>query len=266
MNENVSSNEAFAAALAVRMLMKVEQFNVDIVNLPIPAKPTMMSDDRCEWTNSALQEEVAEFNQACSDGDILEAADALVDLVYFALGRLTEMGVPAMMLFDEVQRANMDKKQGSLSKRPGSLGHDAIKPEGWQPPDHQLVLGFTLQDAQALAELRNKQAQREDISPIWLELQELRETKGQDYNNVPGGREAYFPFGHQSYAHMIHTKNLRLQSLLNAMLDGRLPNYEGLYDTAKDLVNYGTYYAEWLKRQGYGATNAQLALPLEGAQ
>jgi hypothetical protein len=43
---------------------------------------------------------------------------------------------------------------------------------------------------------------------------------------------------------MLHTKNLRVQSLLSAMQKGRPVNYEGLYDTVKDLVNYGTYYCE----------------------
>ena len=82
---------------------------------------------------------------------------------------------------------------------------------------------------------------------MWLELQQLRESKGRDYNDVPGGRDAYFPFGHFSYAHMLHTKNLRLQSLLSAMQKGRPVNFEGLYDTVRDLVNYGTYYCEAIR-------------------
>ena len=76
--ETLSTNEAFAAALVARMLGKVEQFNADVVGLPIPPTPTMLSDKRCEWADAALKEELAEFNQACSDGDILEAADALL--------------------------------------------------------------------------------------------------------------------------------------------------------------------------------------------
>lgn len=245
--ETLSTNEAFAAALVARMLGKVEQFNREVVDLPIPGTPTIISDERHTWARTALQEELDEFTAACQAEDVLEAADALVDLAYFALGRLVEMGVPAQAVFDGVQRANMAKRKGELSKRPGSLGHDAVKPEGWAPPDHSWVLGFSLLDVTELERLRKQESEREAISPVWLELQQLRESKGRDYNDIPGGRDAYFPFGHFSYAHMLHTKNLRLQSLLSAMQKGRPVNHEGLYDTVRDLVNYGTYYCEAIR-------------------
>lgn len=244
---NQQPREAFAAAIAARMLVKVEDFNREVVALPIPETPQVISPERQNWTNAALQEELTEFNEAIDAGDVLEAADALIDLVYFALGRLVEMGVPAIAVMDEVQRANMDKEQGELSKRPGSMGHDAIKPAGWQAPDHAWLLGFSLSDVRELAKLRAEAAEREAMSPVWLELQALREAKGKDYNDVPGGRDAYFPYGHFSYAHMLQTKNLRIQSLLAALQKGREVNFEGLYDTVKDLVNYGTYYAEAMR-------------------
>lgn len=247
LTDNISPREAFAAAVAARMLTKVEQFNLEVCTLPIPAEPTIMDEQRLEWANTAMQEELTEFNGACEAGDVLEAADALIDLVYFALGRLIEMGVPATAVMDEVQRANMDKQQGELSKRPGSMGHDAVKPAGWQAPDHAWLLGFSLADVRELVALRAERAEHEAMSPVWLELQALREAKGKDYNDVPGGRDAYFPYGHFSYAHMLQTKNLRIQSLLAAMQKGRPVNFEGLYDTVKDLVNYGTYYAEAMR-------------------
>lgn len=247
LTDNISSREAFAAAVAARMLAKVEQFNLEVCALPIPTEPSIMDEQRLEWANTAMQEELTEFNGACEAGDVLEAADALIDLVYFALGRLIEMGVPATAVMDEVQRANMGKRRGELSKRPGSKGHDAVKPEGWTPPDHAWLLGFTLADLADLRRLRDQEAQREAISPVWLRLQALREAKGKDYNDVPGGRDAYFPFGHLSYAHMIHTKELRLQSLLKAMQIGRRVNFEGILDTVEDLINYATYYAEAMR-------------------
>lgn len=244
---NQQPREAFAAAIAARMLAKVAEFNREVVALPIPETPQVLGEQRLTWANAALQEELKEFNDAVDAGDVLEAADALIDLVYFALGRLVEMGVPAVAVMDEVQRANMDKQQGELSKRPGSMGHDAVKPAGWRAPDHAWLLGFSLADVRELVSLRAERAEREAMSPVWLELQALREAKGKDYNDVPGGRDAYFPYGHFSYAHMLQTKNLRVQSLLAAMQKGRQVNFEGLYDTVKDLVNYGTYYAEAMR-------------------
>ena len=244
---NQQPREAFAAAIAARMLVKVAEFNREVVALPIPETPQVLGEQRRTWANAALQEELKEFNDAVDAGDVLEAADALIDLVYFALGRLVEMGVPATAVMDEVQRANMDKERGELSKRPGSMGHDAVKPSGWQAPDHAWLLGFTLADLRELRQLRAEAAEREALSPVWLRLQALREAKGKDYNDVPGGRDAYFPFGHFSYAHMVNTKNLRLQSLLAAMSKGRPVNFEGILDTVEDLVNYATYYAEAMR-------------------
>lgn len=236
--DNISPREAFAAAVAARMLTKVEQFNLEVCALPIPAEPTIMDEQRLEWANTAMQEELTEFNGACEAGDVLEAADALIDLVYFALGRLIEMGVPATAVMDEVQRANMGKRHGELSKRPGSKGHDAVKPAGWTPPDHAWLLGFTLAD---LEKARNW----DKISPVLRKVAELRIRKGQDYNAGPQ-LEDYFPFGHQSYAQMIHVKTTRIHSLLAVMAQGRRPNFDGLLDTLEDLINYSTFYAEAL--------------------
>lgn len=234
---NQAPRDILAAALVARMLSKVETFNRDVVALPIPEVPTVMSPSRVEWSKTALNEELKEFDDACEAGDVLEAADALIDLVYFALGRLVEMGVPAAAVMDEVQRANMDKERGELSKRPGAMGHDAVKPDGWVQPDHSWLLSFTLADV-------GKSRSWDTISPVFKRIHDLREAKGADYNDVPGGRDAYFPYGHLSYAHMLHTKELRLQSLLRAMSSGRPVNFEGILDTVQDLVNYGAFYAE----------------------
>lgn len=41
--------------------------------------------------------------------DIVEVADAAIDIMYVTLGLLVEMGIDAQTLFDEVQRSNMSK-------------------------------------------------------------------------------------------------------------------------------------------------------------
>lgn len=228
--------EALAAAVVARMLAKAEEFNREVVALPVPPKPVILKADRLAWAHTALQEELDEFIGACNDDDVLEASDALIDLIYFALGRLTEMGVPAAAVFDEVQRANMDKQRGSLSKRPGSMGHDAVKPEGWEAPDHSWLVGFSLEDAR-------KARMWDQLSPVIRKVAELRIRKGQDYNAGPQLTD-YFPFGHLSYAQMIHIKNLRIQSLIAVEAQGKTPNFDGLTDSLEDLINYATFYAE----------------------
>ena len=43
----------------------------------------------------------------------------------------------------------------------------------------------------------------------------LKEKKSKDYQGGLWTEEDYFPFGHESYLHMIHTKYLRIPSLPN---------------------------------------------------
>lgn len=73
--------------------------------------------------------------------DLPEVADALVDLVYVALGTAHYHGIPWQAVWDEVQRANMQKVRAtdpSASRRGSAL--DVVKPVGWTPPDVAGVL------------------------------------------------------------------------------------------------------------------------------
>lgn len=232
--------EAFAAAIAARMLEKTEQFNREVVGLPIPEVPTILSEERVKWARAALSEEVKEFIDASSTGDVLEAADGLIDLVYFALGRLVEMGVPAAAVFEEVHRANMGKQRGELSKRPGSLGYDAVKPEGWKAPDHSWLLNFGLADL-------DKSRLWDNLSPFLQQAAVLRAQKGNDYN-TGADLDDYFPLGHLSYFQMLHVKFLRIKSVLVLMALGRSTNYDSLQDSVQDMSNYLTFYGERLMR------------------
>lgn len=69
--------------------------------------------------------------------DILEQADALVDLVYVAMGTAVMLGLPWEALWADVHAANMRKERG-ISKR----GHkiDVIKPSGWVGPKTDEIL------------------------------------------------------------------------------------------------------------------------------
>lgn len=71
--------------------------------------------------------------------------------------------------------------------------------------------------------------------------------KSQDYNKDATNphaidRNVYFPFGAVSYAQMIHTKAQRFNSLALKDLRGEDVNYEGLSDTALDIINYAGFY------------------------
>lgn len=118
----------------------IGDFNRKICGLKYPKRPQSLDAERKEWACTALAEELFEFKNA---NNIADEADALIDLMYFAGGRLHEMGLSGQELFDEVHKANMAKQRGSLAKRPGSKGHDAIKPVGWRAPDIQGVIRDT---------------------------------------------------------------------------------------------------------------------------
>ena len=68
--------------------------------------------------------------------------------------------------------------------------------------------------------------------------------KGEDYNGGPQLHQ-YFPFKDKSYIQMIHLKALRLVSLA----DNPKPNFEGTLDTLYDLLNYTTFYLDYLEQQ-----------------
>ncbi|RUQ67309.1 hypothetical protein ELZ19_06955 [Brucella abortus] len=138
-------------SLVPDMALMVERFNREIVGLPIPNEPERLRPERKAWALTAMREELDEFETTDSIDD---EADALIDLTYFALGRLIEMGIAPRPIFEEVHAANMRKKRGELSKRPGSLGFDAVKPEGWTPPDLLPFLTVRREDLHQLQLIR----------------------------------------------------------------------------------------------------------------
>ncbi len=99
-------------------------------------RPDYATKELMEFRLKFLEEELEEFRKALEAGDDAEMADALVDLIYVASGTAHLKGYPMVELWDDVQRANMEKQRaledGSNSKRGSSF--DVVKPEGWRPP------------------------------------------------------------------------------------------------------------------------------------
>lgn len=107
--------------------------------VPAPETPQLMSAEDFDFRFKFLQEELKELHDAYSEQDLAKAADALIDLVYVALGTAIWMGLPWQLLWDEVQAANMAKTRApsaSASLDSTGRGHqfDVIKPAGWTPP------------------------------------------------------------------------------------------------------------------------------------
>lgn len=214
------------------LLNMVERFQREVIGITIPETPTPLNKKRMAARHEHLYEELSELVLART---VEDQADALLDLIYLALGGLAEMGVVPGPNFEEVHRANMAKKRGSVASRPSSGGDDAAKPEGWLPPQ---FLDVRKSDLEVLSYL----------SPVLRRVTEMRVKKGQDYNSGVALSD-YFPLGHASYFQMLHLKTLRIRSLLELTDKGGTPNFEGIEDTVLDLINYATFYGEWLMEQ-----------------
>lgn len=102
---------------------------------PFADLPTFLEKERAKNRSKWIMEEVAEFLIA---KDIYEQADAMIDLIYFALGTLVEMGIKPDGLFEIVQNANMSKLGADgkpiYNKKDGKI----IKPENWEDPTSEI--------------------------------------------------------------------------------------------------------------------------------
>lgn len=77
---------------------------------PVGNKARALPAERIPVRVELIREEFEdELLPALAAGDMIETADACIDILYVTLGLLTEMGIDAQPLFDEVQRSNMSK-------------------------------------------------------------------------------------------------------------------------------------------------------------
>jgi predicted HAD superfamily Cof-like phosphohydrolase len=97
--------------------------------------PHLIPEDVANFRLQFLYEELGELADAYENEDLEGIADALIDLVYVALGTAHFHHLPWTALFNEVQRANMQKARAQSSddsKRNSEF--DVVKPENWKTP------------------------------------------------------------------------------------------------------------------------------------
>lgn len=216
----ITEMTAVQVALA-ECYQRTADFNGEVLNLKADntgVRP--LSPERFMFRVKACLEELGEAISAYQRGDHGEVIDAFLDMDVFGFGAVLEMNVPAGICFEDIIQANLQKKKGKLAKRPESGGNDAIKPEGWRPPNHDWVF---------------------HLSPVAIHVAKLHATKVSDY----GHWSNYFPFGHTSFIQMLHMKIERLKNLNPDVFSGQI-NHESILDSVLDLVNYANFYAEWL--------------------
>lgn len=131
-----------------------------------PQPPAPLTPDVLSYRIAFMLEELAEFCESqgvktiagqlrsvmdlvrdmkveASTAGLADGGDALVDLVYVALGTAHLMRLPFNEMWDEVQRANLAKERAirggdTRSKRGHDL--DVVKPAGWRGPEHWPIL------------------------------------------------------------------------------------------------------------------------------
>lgn len=127
---------------------QVYDFNLNLLEIDKPGHIHKLEGGEIEFLLNALREEVDELEE-CSVGAAAfpghsraHQVDALVDLIYFAIGGLARMGIPveiAKLMFSTVHKANMQKQIGKKEGRSAHLDvKDASKPAEWQDPVDQL--------------------------------------------------------------------------------------------------------------------------------
>lgn len=122
------------------MIDKVYEFNETLLRIPRRSLG-MLSQDEAVHLEKALKEEVQEFVDGQKLGDMIATVDSLIDLAYFAFGGLYKMGIPveaAMEIFHAVHDCNMTKKRGAVARRAVGQVADAVKPDGWVPPEERI--------------------------------------------------------------------------------------------------------------------------------
>ena len=82
-----------------------------------------------------MEEELQEYKDSIKDNNLEMQLDALVDLVYVAIGTAVLHGFDFDEAWNRVHAANMSKVRAvkaSDSKR--GTAYDVVKPQGWKPP------------------------------------------------------------------------------------------------------------------------------------
>ena len=123
------------------MAAEVAEFNEEVLCIPSRwwnDEPIQsLTDANLMLSLKQLNEEIHEFETADEANDLAGQVDAMLDLIYFALGILYKMGLSPLeinTLFTAVHNANMTKAIGKKKGREVEGAVDAIRPADFIDP------------------------------------------------------------------------------------------------------------------------------------
>lgn len=130
----------FTASLSINPMDAVKEFHYTY-DIPVAEEPTLLELERRRLRWDLLDEELNELDEAEREGDLVEIADALADMVYIIYGTAAEYGIPLDRVFDEVHRSNMSKLGDDgepIYREDGKV----LKGPNYFPPEIRTVLGL----------------------------------------------------------------------------------------------------------------------------
>jgi predicted HAD superfamily Cof-like phosphohydrolase len=113
----------------------IEEFHLKF-GLAYDGPPRELHEDLFDFRYKFMREELDEYQVAYYEENMEKQLDALVDLVYVALGTAYMQGFDFNEAFNRVHAANMKKVRVYIAEDSarGST-FDVVKPEGWVAPD-----------------------------------------------------------------------------------------------------------------------------------
>jgi len=117
--------------MSENLFQDVKSFHLKFWPETVPSRPTPPNPDLLFASTAHLTEELEELLSAAREDDPARLLDAIVDLVYVALGLAVRCGFDFNAAWDLIHAANMQKVRGE-----GPRGKvDVVKPDGWERPD-----------------------------------------------------------------------------------------------------------------------------------
>lgn len=116
------------------MMECIQEFH-EKFGLEYKGPPRYLDIDLHEFRLKFMVEELNEYVDARADLNLEKQLDALVDLMYVALGTAYLHGFDIAEAFYRVHKANMNKVRASHEEDSTRKSmFDVVKPEGWVPP------------------------------------------------------------------------------------------------------------------------------------
>ncbi len=135
------SEETIVTQTLIHKIKHVEEFHeiFKIGNRHVPTGTVPAEEALLRF--NLLKEENEEYLEACKNGDLVEIADALGDLLYITFGTILRHGLQYKIeeVFDEIHRSNMSKLDENgkpIFREDGKV----MKSENYFRPDIKKIL------------------------------------------------------------------------------------------------------------------------------